>query len=247
MKKYALATLSLFIVCFCLHADIINGFAQAKHKLEKKIRATEELLENPHMPKNTKRLSKKLRRLTRNFELVSIKYAQTESLLGRFESIDPELYGEVSNVSNAEGTMTHVYVRYVSKSSKEFAYLSNNHFPAQAYTSVSPTENNCNVCASFYGENTIAVTIGIGCNEILALAHEFAHVLYIVPNLKDYTYFMNYLNKKVNQTSCHGHSLNDPSRGFMKSVLNKFALNYERYLSKNEMDMNLVDSKLNLQ
>lgn len=237
MKKYALAVVTFLCSTFAIQADIINGFSQEKQLLEKKIKKTVELLNNNSALKTQKKIEKQLKQLRKEHAIVSTKYTQTAQLLAEIEFIDPELFAQVANITNADGTLTHVYVRYVSRSSEEFTYYTNNHFIAKAYTSVRQSPDNPNVCMSLYGTNTITITIGIGCDEKLVIGHEFAHVLYIVPNLKEYSYFMKFKNKKVN-TACHGHSPNDPSYAFLKSVEVRFALNYAEYNMKNEVPLN---------
>jgi len=235
MKNYALAILILLCASLSLNAAIVNGFLQEKQKLEKEIRITVDVLNSDPLQKTKKQLEKKLRQMRKRYEEVSVNHARTAELLTIFQFIDPQFYSEVSKVTNAEGTLTHVYVRYVDKSSDEFTYFSREHFNAKAYTSVSPMVNHPNVCTSLYGTNTITVTIGIGCDEMLALAHEFAHVLYIVPNLKEYTYFMKYQNKTTNPLAQHGHSWNDSSAAFLKSIEDSFTARYENYLGKTEI------------
>ncbi len=44
-------------------------------------------------------------------------YFDTEQLISEIRSIDPELFEKVSIVANSEGTLTHVYVRYVDRTS----------------------------------------------------------------------------------------------------------------------------------
>lgn len=237
MKKYALAVMTLLCSTFTLEADIINGFSQEKQLLEKKIKNTVELLNNNDSGKANKKIEKQLKQLKKEHAIVSKKYSQTAQLLSEIAFIDPELFAQAANITNADGTLTHVYVRYVSRSSEEFTYYTNNHFKAKAYTSVRQSPDNPNVCMSLYGTNTITITIGIGCDEKIVIGHEFAHVLYIVPNLKEYSHFMKYRNKKVN-TACHGHSPNDPSYGFLKSVEDQFAFKYAQYNMKNDVQMN---------
>jgi len=246
MKNYVLAMLVLLCSCLSLHAAIINGLSQEKQKLEKEIHRTVDLLNDDPSKKTEKQLAKKLRQMRKRYVEVSENYARTAELLATFEFIDPELYSKVSKVTNAEGTLTHVYVRYVNKSSKEFTYFARKHFNAKAYTSVSPMANHPHVRTSLYGRNTITVTIGIGCNEILTLAHEFAHVLYIVPNLKEYAYFMKYRNSKINPTLQHGHSWNDSSSAFIKSIEHSFTARYENYMSKTKIS-NTTDQGISLE
>jgi hypothetical protein len=237
MKKYALAVMTLLCSTFTVQADIINGFSQEKQMLKRKINETVELLNNYNSEKTQKKFDKQLKQLRKEYEIVSTKYTQTAQLLAEIQFIDPELFAQVANLTNADGTLTHVYIRYVSRSSEEFTYYTNNHFKAKAYTSVRQSPDNPNVCMSLYGTNTITITIGIGCDEKMVLGHEFAHVLYIVPNLKEYSYFMKYRNKKVN-TTCHGHSPNDPSYAFLKSVEDRFAFKYAEFNIKNEVPLN---------
>jgi hypothetical protein len=243
MKKYALAILILLCASLSLQSAIINGFLQEKQKLEKEIRSTVDVLNSDPLEKTNKQLEKNLRQIRKRYEEVSVNYARTAELLTIFQFIDPQFYSEVSKVTNAEGTLTHVYVRYVDKSSDEFTYFSREHFNAKAYTSVSPMTNHPDICTSLYGTNTITVTIGIGCDELIALAHEFAHVLYMVPNLKEYVYFMKYRNNKINLTAQHGHSWNDTSSTFMKSIENSFIARYENYLGKTEIS-NSTDQRI---
>jgi hypothetical protein len=237
MKNYALAVMTLLCSVFTVQANIINGFSQEKQQLKKEINKAVDLLNATSSEKNKKQIEKQLKRLRKEFEIVSKKYAKTDELLSAFQFIDPELFAKVSKVTNAEGTLTHVYVRYVNRSSEEFTYFTRNHYPAKAYTSVNQSPDNQNVCTSFYGTNSITITVGIGCDEKLVLGHEFAHVLYIVPNLREYTYFMKFQNKKVN-TASHGHSPNDPSYAFLKSVEDSFASKYSKYKEKNEDQLN---------
>jgi len=237
MKNYALAVMILLCSILTVNAAVINGFSQKKQQLKKEINRAVELLNAQSSEKTKKRIEKQLKRLQKEYDIVSTKYLQTAELISTFQLIDPELFAKVSKVTNAEGTLTHVYVRYVNRSSEEFTYFTRNHFPAKAYTSVNQSPDNQNVCTSFYGTNSITITIGIGCDEKLVLGHEFAHVLYIVPNLRKYTYFMKFRNKKVN-TACHGHSPNDPSHAFLKSVEDSFASKYDKYKEQNEDQWN---------
>lgn len=246
MKKYALAILILFCSSLGLQSAIVNGFSQEKQRLEKEIRRTVDLLNNDPLQKTKKELEKKLRQMRKRYEEVSVNYARTALLLTSFEFIDPQLYSQVSKVTNAEGTLTHVYVRYVDKSSDEFTYFTREHFNAKAYTSVSPSQENSKVCASLNGTNTITITIGMGCDEIMALAHEFAHVLYIVPNLHEYVYFMKYRNKKTNTTAPHGHSWNDPGSAFIKSIEHSFTARYENYIRRTKIS-NTSDQSITLE
>ena len=225
MKNYALTIALLLCHYISVHAAIVNGFFQEKSLLEIEIRNRVELLSKDNTDKAIRQIEKKLKQLRKKYALVLKKYSKTEQLISAIEFIDPDLFARVSIVANAEGTLTNVYVRYVSCTSKEFIYFTKNYFTAKAYTSVRQSENNKNVCASLYGTNTITVTIGYGCNEIIALGHEFAHVLYVVPNLNMYSKFLYRTNNY-----CQGHSLSDPSYTFLEAVEDSFTTKYIEYL-----------------
>ena len=160
------------------------------------------------------------------------KYSDTQELISIVRQIDPELYNAVSNVVNADGTLTHVYVLCAYRTDEEIIYFSNKHFDAMAYTSVKPMVENENVCYSQYGMNTITITVKKCRNEIIALAHEFAHVLYVVPNLKNYAAFIRKESYKYeNNRFGTGHKEFDPSRDFVKSIEKRFKDKYLKYVN----------------
>lgn len=230
MKKYALTFAILLCHFISVHAAIINGFSQKKSMLEIEIRNEVVLLSKDNTDKAIRQIEKKLKQLRKKYALVLKKYLETEQLLAEFENIDPTLFERVSKITNLDGTLTHVYVRYVDRTSEEFTDLSTNHFKAFAYTSVSQSPTNKNVCTSLFGTNTINVTIGKGVNEKLKLGHEFGHVLYLVQNLSDYNDFCNKNERKLKKYN-HGHSPFDPSYTFVESIEKNFGNKYKAYLN----------------
>ncbi len=230
MKRYAL-TITLFLCpLLTVQADILNGFMQKKLILENKINYHETLLNQEKDPKNYKRITKDLKQMGRQYEAISQKYKETEKLLTTILIVDPELYTLVSNITNAEGTLTHVYVRYVSRTSKEFTYYTDEHFKAYAYTSVGQSKENKNVCTSHSGTNTITITIGYGVDARKALGHEFAHVLYIVPHLNEY---INYWSRS--NDFCSGHSIDDPSFDFLEKIESDFFKKHHEYMKREKV------------
>ena len=229
MKKYDFIIAILLCHFLSGHASIVNGFLQEKFRLQREIKNAVELLKEDNTVKATKQIERKLKQLRKKYAIVLTKYAETEQLLSAIESIDPDLYEEVSKVTNADGTLTHVYVKYVDRNSEEFTDLTENHFKAFAYTCVSQSPTDKNVCTSCFGTNTINVTIGKGVNEKLKLAHEFGHVLYMVPNLSDYFEFLNKYNKNLKKFRS-GHSPFDPSYSFVASTENNFRSKLNEYL-----------------
>ena len=232
MKTYALILALLMCPYLLVHASIINAFHKEKLMLQKEIRNCIELLKVDTTVKVDRLNERKLKRLRKEYAKVVTKYAETEQLLSEMKIIDPDLYERVSVVTNAEGTLTHVFVRYVECTSKEFTVYSKNYFMARAYTCVWYNRINRNVCASPYGTNTVSITIGKVRDDILALAHEFAHVLYIVPNLSYYSHFFKNQNwNKMNKYNVgYGHSVYDPSFAFLDSVEGSFEIKYKKYL-----------------
>ncbi len=235
MKKYAFIIAIILCHFLSVHASIINGFLQEKYLLQKEIKNTVEMLNEDNSDKTTKQIERKLRQLRKKYAEVMTKYLETEQLLSEFENRDPDLFDRVSKVTNSEGTLTHVYVRYVERTSEEFTDLTRKYFKAFAFTCVNQSPNNKNVCTSLFGTNTIDVTIGKGVNEKIKLAHEFGHVLYMVPNLSDYNNFLDKNIRKLNKCN-HGHSPFDPSYAFVESIEKNFRIKYNDYLksSKNK-------------
>lgn len=228
MKKSALIIMIFLCHFLSVHASIINGFLQQRYLLEKEIRSQNQLLNEDNTDKTKRQINYKLKQLQKKYTIVEVKYTETEQFLNEFKNIAPELFAQVSEVTNAEGTLTHVLVRYVNRTSQEFIDLSKGHFVAFAYTGVSPLPSNKNICVSNGGTNTITVTVGKGNNAEVKLAHEFGHVLYMVPNLQDYFEFLHKFNKKLNKFSS-GHSPYDPSYAFVESVENIFRTKYIEY------------------
>jgi hypothetical protein len=241
--NYYVLIIALFLCPFyTAHASIENGFLREKLILEKKIKHNKTLLLKENDTKTSRQIERNNKQLQKKYALVYKKFAQTQELLSSLEFIDPELYAQVSKVTNAEGTLTHVYVRYVSRVSEEYTSLANNHFKAAAYTSVRQSKDNENVCSSLNGTNTITITIGYGCDEKRALGHEFAHVLYVVPNLSTYTDYWNRSND-----FCSGHSISDPSYTFLEYIEHNFEIRYNEYLKnmKNKDSSKLIVASKN--
>lgn len=237
MKTYSVIMLIVLCPFFLAEANIFNGYLIEKHKLEKQLKYHTLLLDKAGTEKSRKQIEKELKHLQREYESVTRKFQDTEALISTVKQIDSDLYEAVSMVTNAEGTLTHVYVRCVSRLEKEFADYVNYHFNAKAYTSVSMAKDNEHACCSKYGTNTVTTTIAKNESEIIALAHEFAHVLYVVPNLKTYTAFINRITNGLTAKSYgRGHHPCDPSRQFMETIENRFKDNYLNYLNNPESD-----------
>lgn len=240
MNRYAIALTVLLCSSLTVSADIINGILYEKIKLEREIENLDKLSKEAESVKLSRKFEYKVKCLRKQYAKVCKYYLEAEQLLSEFKIIDPELFERVSKVTNSEGTLTHVYVRYVTRNSKEFKRLEINYNKATGYTSVGQWENSENVCESFYGTNTICVTIGEGCNEKLVLAHEFGHVLYMVPNLKSYLEFMHNYRYKLDKYN-KGHSPIDPSTKFVHQIQDNFNEKYTSFLAREEISNQEVE------
>ena len=103
MKTYALTIAILLCHFLSVHASIINGFRKEKLMLEKEIRNNVELLRKDTIDKAVRMIERTLKRLHKEYAKVLTKYSETEQLLAEMKIIDPDLYGKVSEVINAEG------------------------------------------------------------------------------------------------------------------------------------------------
>ena len=231
MKNYAVILLIVLCPLFTVEANVFNGYLIEKQKLGKQIEACKLLLEEAETNQSRRQIEKDLKRLDKEYKTVVRKYSDTQILMDQVKKIDPELFESVAIVTKAESNLIHVYVRSVIRSDEEFKYFTNYHFNALAYTCVSPSSENVNVWYSPYGVNTITITIGKCHNEVIARAHEFAHVLYTVPNLKTYSKFLEKINNnRTSKLYGRGHHPCDPSCKAMRSVEERFKNNYVKYL-----------------
>lgn len=239
MNCYVLTAALFLCSLFPVRADILNGFSSKKIILERSINQYKDSINLANNTKHLRKLEKKVRQLRKEHDVIQRKYTETEELLIVLKQIDPELYASTSKVNDANGTLTQVFVRVVWLRDNEAKYFARDHFNAKAYTSLRPTKGNEHVCSSLHGNNSITITIIQGLSAIRALGHEFAHVLYIVPNLKEY---MNYWKKSAD--FCSGHGIDDPSYAFMKVIEQRFFLRYKEFVkerkTKRENNLNMA-------
>lgn len=224
MKQYVLTSALFLCLILNAQADIYNGFYYDILKLEKTIARTQDLLSETTNTRDLKKLEKELKRLNKKMRSLQASHAETEALIKEVWQIDSGLCAKVSRVTNAEGTLTHVYVKVVSRTSEEYINLSRHHYVACAYTSVGQEAINAHVCTSRAGTNTVTITVAYGCDALKALGHEYAHVLYIVPNLATYMKFWT-----SNDDFHNGHSKDDPSYFFLNEIEQNYLNRYIEY------------------
>lgn len=229
MIRYVLTTALSLCLIFTAQADIINGYYYDLLKLEKKINRATASLEEATDIKERKKLEKALKRLNKEMDAMRVRHAETEELINEVWKIDSALCALVSGVTNAEGSLTHVYIKVVSRTSEEYLSLARKHYVACAYTSVGQAKDNPQVCTSRAGTNTVTITVCYGSNALKALGHEFAHVLYIVPNLEAYIHFWQHDDDFHN-----GHSNDDPSYFALNETESSYLKHYMAYVSRKE-------------
>jgi hypothetical protein len=248
MKNLVIALIIVLSAQFSAKSNIINGYLRDVQLLELEIRKATTLLNKATRKKDSVHIAKDLRKLKKEYEKINIKFTETEELIRDIQIIDPQLYEKVSNLTNAEGTLTHVYVRYTNRTSGEIRYLFEGQFKAFGYTSVIQDKKNENVCTSYFGANTINVIVCKGSDEKFVLAHEFGHVLFIVPNLKEYILFSQDRNNSLDPVTHTGHNAYDPSNETVKSVEDSFSGKYKDYRAQeknnNFGDTDMVSKKL---
>lgn len=241
MKTYALILVLLLCPFLSSHADIYNGYTKEKAHLKKGLKALETQLITSMDEKSAKQLNRKLKKLRKHYEAVRINYEATENLLAEIKRIDPTLYHEVSTVVNAEGSLTHVFVKIMARSTDKFMTHASLDYSLTGYTNIGHWDQNPNVHASEYGVYTVSVVIGNTPDKLTAMAHEFGHVLYQVKNLKSYiTYYKDEYNQNSISKFGLGHDPIDPGHAFIKSIENEFRSKYRKYLKPSRSNQELL-------
>jgi hypothetical protein len=230
MIHYALILMIVLCPFLSAYGNIFNGFTNEKDKLKKQLDALEVQIEKSSDSKEIKKLTKKLSKIHKQYEMTLSNYEATEDLLAALNLIDPNLYKDVDGVVDAEGSLTHVYVKVMARNSGKFADHASMGYSLAGYTNLGHWEANPNVYASEYGVYTVSVVIGNTTDKLSALAHEFGHVLYQVQNLKSYTEYYNQ-QYDLNNVSKFGlgHHPMDPGNAFVKSIESGFIRKIKEY------------------
>lgn len=237
MTNYTVMLMILLCPFISAYGNINNGFTKQKDKLKKQVEALVVQIEKSSDGKAIKKLDKKLNKLHKQYEIIMSNYEATENVLKELSHIDPELYHKVDAVVDAEGSLTHVYVKVMARNTGKFIDHASQGYSMTGYTNLGHWEANPNVYASEYGVYTVSVVIGNTTDKLSALAHEFGHVLYQVENLKSYTaYYKQTYNLNSISKFGLGHDPLDPGHPFVKSIENAFKdkLNQRRRLAKSK-------------
>ena len=127
----------------------------------------------------------------------------TESLLEQFKAISPEIYQQLDSLTDARGRVTDVYVRFMIPHVDQAVY---------SVACMSLLAEDKDKPVSEFGVQTVSISIWIFGQAMPALAHEFGHVYYQVPNLCSYAkYYSEHYGVWAADANCKGHEVDDPS------------------------------------
>jgi hypothetical protein len=229
MKNCKLIALAFLCHSLAGYGHVVNGFLPKKMELERKIDQLIKLTQQGY-DQDFKKLHAQIRNLEREYKRNLAAYQETENLILEVKEIDPALFDRVSEVTNAEGGITDVFVKYVGEGAEEVTDLLWDNNKAVAYTTAGKIKGKENICWSTFGMNTLSIVIVKGCDAPIALAHEFGHILYLVPNFNSYTNFF----KSLTDTNSFemGHNPYDPSYQVIKAVENEFKDKYNSYSNR---------------
>lgn len=225
MKTCYLSLLLSFAICYDIHSEIRNGYSNRVSVARQSLFELTRLLREKKLD-HAQRVKQK-----ENIELARriITYHElTDLILGQFNSIAPDLYAEVNNITDSRGRPVDVYIKIVPPESGGYNFC--------GVTALDQSKLDNDACSSEYGEQTVSVDVYASSTTLRVLAHELGHVVYLIPNLR--TYFDFYrshyprevINSFQNQSRLIGHLPKDPcgesslrfEKRFRKSALAHF-------------------------
>jgi hypothetical protein len=143
--------------------------------------------------------------------------------LKQFRLISPNLYNRIDSIKDSKGRVTDVYVKFIPR--EEAVVM------AGGITSMSQSDDDKDACFSEYGKHTVSIQVWIFSQALFALAHEFGHVNYQVPNMRMYTEYYKRIYRPYVTASNHvGHSANDRSGTNALTFEREFKRVYLNYL-----------------
>lgn len=221
MKSYVLFTMVSLLVSGTAGAEIKNGYekdiagARESRKRLHQILASENSTPIPNIKLLRNQVSKVDEFIT-NYEL-------TARLLAEFRTISPALFDEINLIKDRHGRPVDVYIKLINKAELPA--------PLKGTTNVEQAKGDKHAYYSEYGFNTVSVKVAIGKRSLWALAHEFGHIAYLVPNLASYMEdYINYYKKKNIHPSAMGHQPDDPSGRIAQRYEASFAVSYNTRL-----------------
>jgi hypothetical protein len=201
MRTFCFYVICLLVSAQEMMAKIMNGYEPAVAEARISLHYLRNVLSTDHNLSREKRrtLSARVQILV-NFLAC---HRLTESLLQQFREISPAIYQQLDSLTDARGRVTDVYVRYMIPRVDQVVY-------SVACMSLLPEDKDKPV--SEFGLQTVSITIWISGQAMPALAHEFGHVYYQVPNLCSYArYYGEHYGVWAADANCKGHEVDDPS------------------------------------
>jgi hypothetical protein len=207
-------------------AEIKNGYAPRIEEMRNSLTALNTLLDEDNSLSVFQRSAMRTT-ITKLVDYISY-FELTEELLRQFKNIAPEMYNEMSSLTDITGQSVTVFVKFVPESETMRG--------AAGTTNIACTEGNKNVYQSEYGPHTVSVKIASVTKSLILLAHEFGHVKYQVEHLATYRefYSLHYQNDTFDAEYI-GHNSNDLSGKSALKYEDRFRALYINYLSSNKL------------
>jgi hypothetical protein len=229
MKNILLVIVLIFLIFPKIFGEIRNGYAKDVAALRSSLKSLKDILSGDRNLTGSERL-----RIRENIRMISehlTYHGVTETLLMRFRTISPELFNEVNNLRDAFGRSVHVYVRFLSPEDSGLGSL--------GMVSVARAVSDSVGCKSEYGDGSASVRIKVTNKALLVLAHEFGHLSYIIPNMRDYAEYYKKRYRVKHSFGELGHLNADPSgvnayrfeKLYRKSLFNYLKLDHPKALS----------------
>lgn len=133
-----------------------------------------------------------------------IYFELTESLLGQFRLVAPDIYFELDTITDQQGRQTHVYVKFIPEEQARIL--------AWGVTNVAQAAGDSDAYTSTYGDYSVSISIWAVSNALEVLAHELGHVKHQVPHLAEYMeYYIARYKTCLVDPNYIGHDYNDLS------------------------------------
>ena len=226
MIKTALVLLTSIMLSTQALSQIKNGFEKTLVNADETLCNLENLLQIDKSNAGTRNLSfrqnEKLKSEIRRVEQLMQFKKITADLIEQFQSIAPNLYEEIDNITDNKGTPVNVYVKFLP-------YWKMKYSPSGT-TRLSYEEESGRIYTKEYGINSVSIHISFHEAKALhLLAHEFGHLRYIVPNIREYHEFYEENYSLENGSTLIGHSSDDPSRKYARDFIKRFKLSENQY------------------
>ena len=226
LKRKSAALIFMIIACnnTVVFGEVINGY-------EKDILSMRQSLNHLTVLMQEKTLtSDQRRKIKSRIEVVvnNISYYElTENLLNQFKDMAPDLYEEISTITDSNGRAVNVYVKFIPKDATIVK--------AWGTTYIDHAKNDDDTYVSEYGENSVSVKIWLVNKALLVLSHELGHVKYQVPNLATYLDYYRERYDRSDYEDSKGHNPDDPS--------GKKAMEYEKRFKRNIISFMKADNQ----